>query len=217
VIPIKNFLKPRSYDESIYNSVFSSIQSGYAGAVMDTLVRGNSNTNTPILNIDSAIQITVMSAGAYDLEIDDGNSGGSPNSNYNNESLTMKFTYGSARFLMTGDLEQEAYRAYIQTNPVTNPVVDVLKASHHLRIDGMNPGILSATNPIIVLASTNSEGGCSGIMQCAALNDVLSFNADLFRIDAVNPTLNRVYRETARDAGHVVVKTDGVSIQVSKK
>ncbi len=215
--PIVHFFKPDAHNESTYTHVISVIQSSNPGVTVHELERGNSNANTPVLAIDPNIQIVVMSAGAFDLPIDGNNGGGSPTSNINNESLSMKFTYNHSRFFMCGDLEQEAYRAYIQTNAIADPVVDVLKASHHLRIDGMNTGILSATNPIIIIASTESGGGCSNIMQCPALETALASNADVFRIDAADPNLNRNKRERAQAPGNVVILTDGRTIQITKK
>lgn len=214
--PIQRFFKPRSLYEETYNSVISRIQNANPSLTVTVLERGNSSGNTSSLAIDPRVTITVLSAGAYDLTIDAGNSGGSPKSNVNNESLTMLFKTGQASFLLSGDLEQEAYRAYIQTNPVVNPRVDILKASHHLRIDGINAGVLTATNPIIILASTDSEGGCSGIMHCSALETALSSRADLFRMDAADPVQNFIKKERAHAPGNVVIETDGITIQVRK-
>lgn len=213
---INNFLRPDScsIDSSLFNTAYNTIQNYSPSAVQYRLHRGQSSANTGVLQMDPSVQITVMSAGADELPIDVGNSGGSPNSNVNNQSLAMIFQYGQARIFMAGDLEQEAYRAFIENNPATNPEVDILKVSHHIRDDGVNLNMLNALKPKIAIACTQSSPNCSGLMQCPALNTLLDFNVDVFRSDAANPNLNRSQGNDAKYYSHVLITTDGATILI---
>lgn len=208
-----HFLQPNTNNDPWdFDDVFNSMKSLNPGIGRTSLSRGAS----PVLNaIDPQVQITVVSAGADTLDIDPDN-GPVDNSKTNNASLTMKFTFGQASFLMTGDLEKEASRKFIEQNPVVSPVVDVLKVPHHCRADAVTDGLLAATNPVIAIASTQNCN-CGGLMECDAADLIVGRHIDFYRADLADPNANRLSPRSGIFKSHVVLTTDGATITMSHR
>lgn len=70
----------------------------------------------------------------------------------NNASLVVRLTYGSKRFLFTGDAEEAAWRQMIETDR-DKLRADLLKAAHHGSSDATTDYILDAVRPAIVTIS----------------------------------------------------------------
>jgi competence protein ComEC len=81
-----------------------------------------------------------------------------PDDNPNNASVVIRLSYGSRKFLFSGDAELETWRGMIGTGK-TSLRADVLKAAHHGSSDGTDQAVLDAVRPSIYAIS------------CAAGND----------------------------------------------
>lgn len=208
----RNFLEPHSANrKSDFDNVYNLMKSLNPSIQRLSLSRAAS----ALSDVDPQVQIAVMSAGADTLAIDSDN-GPVENSKTNNASLTLKITYGQASFMMTGDLEKEAWRKWVEQSPVTNPVVDVLKVPHHSRSDAVTSGMLAATDPLIAVASTQNCS-CNGLMECDASELILERHIDFFRADLANPNLNRMSSRTAVFQSNIIVTTDGSTILASHR
>jgi competence protein ComEC len=75
--------------------------------------------------------------------------------NQNNHSLVIKVTYGSSRFLFTGDLEKPGIETLLSHPPI-KPLLasDVWLAGHHGSDNGTTPELLSAIKPQVVVFSS---------------------------------------------------------------
>jgi beta-lactamase superfamily II metal-dependent hydrolase len=211
------FLEPNTQNRSSdFDGTFQKMQVRNPSVQRVTLMRGASSSNQSVLaGIDANVQTIVVSAGADTLPID-GDNGPVDNSKTNNASLTMKFTFGQVSLLMTGDLEKEASRKWLENEPVTSPVVDILKVPHHARNDAVTGGMLLATDPIVAIASTQNCN-CGGLMECDAAELVVGRRVDLFRADLADPNLNRLDPRSGVFKSNVVMTTDGSTIVVSHR
>jgi len=72
--------------------------------------------------------------------------------NPNNASVVVRVTFGSKRFLFTGDSEVEAWAEMIGTTG-DKLRADVLKAAHHGSSDGTTRDVLDAVRPSIITIS----------------------------------------------------------------
>jgi competence protein ComEC len=75
-----------------------------------------------------------------------------PNDNPNNASIVVRLTFGSKRFLFTGDTEHASWRQMIDTEKASLRA-DVLKAAHHGSSNGTDEAVLDAVRPSIYAIS----------------------------------------------------------------
>lgn len=74
--------------------------------------------------------------------------------NGNNHSLVIRVTYGRAKFLFTGDLEEPAIETLLERPQIAGKLdVDVYVVGHHGAANGTTPDLLAATSPQIALFS----------------------------------------------------------------
>jgi len=73
--------------------------------------------------------------------------------NANNDSVVLRVDFGKASFLFTGDLEEEAINAMLQSyaDDLSLLDVDVLKVDHHGSKNGMTPDFVNAITPKIAV------------------------------------------------------------------
>ena len=70
----------------------------------------------------------------------------------NNASIVVRLTFGSKRFLFTGDAEEASWRQMIEANKDALRA-DVLKAAHHGSSNGTTDYVLDAVRPEVVTIS----------------------------------------------------------------
>jgi competence protein ComEC len=78
--------------------------------------------------------------------------------NGNNHSLVIRVTYGKAKFLFTGDLEEPAIETLLakyQSSPLLD--VDVYEVGHHGSANGTTPALLTAMSPDIAVISMGNS------------------------------------------------------------
>ena len=78
--------------------------------------------------------------------------------NPNNASVVVRLTYGSRKFLFSGDAELEAWQRMIDTQKMSLRA-DVLKASHHGSSDGTDQAVLDVVRPSIYAISCAAGNG----------------------------------------------------------
>jgi competence protein ComEC len=72
--------------------------------------------------------------------------------NTNNSSIVVRVTYGSKRFLFTGDAEVEAWKQMIAAAG-DKLEADLLKASHHGSSNGTTKAVIDAVKPSVITVS----------------------------------------------------------------
>jgi competence protein ComEC len=72
--------------------------------------------------------------------------------NPNNASVVIRLSYGSRKFLFSGDAELESWRQMIDTEKMSLRA-DVLKGAHHGSSDGTDEAVLDAVRPSIFAIS----------------------------------------------------------------
>jgi competence protein ComEC len=79
--------------------------------------------------------------------------------NGNNHSLVIRVTYGRAKFLFTGDLEEPAIETLLAKYQTTQLLdVDVYEVGHHGSANGTTPALLAAMSPqISIISMGNSD------------------------------------------------------------
>ena len=127
--------------------------------------------------------------------------------NPNNSSIVVRLTYGSKRFLFTGDAEidksgktSSAWRSMLQTERAKLPV-DLLKASHHGSHNGTTAEILDAVRPAIVTVS------------CAMGNDYGHPHREV--MDLLRSRKNNIALYRTDLQGTITATTDGNTIEMS--
>lgn len=123
-----------------------------------------------------------------------------PDENANNASIVVRLTFGSKRFLFTGDAEVESWQQMIESEK-NRLRADLLKIAHHGSSNGTTRDALDAVRPSIVTIS------------CAAGNDYHHPHPkvmDLLEKDKQNIKLHRTDLE-----GTITAVSDGNSIQVT--
>lgn len=129
-----------------------------------------------------------------------------PDENPNNASIVIRLTYGSKRFLFTGDAEYnggakssaweqmlESERGLLQA--------DLLKAAHHGSSDGTTEDVLLAVQPSIVTIS------------CAAANDYHHPHPKVMRMLGQAGNRIKLYRTDLE--GTITAVCDGRTIELS--
>ena len=117
----------------------------------------------------------------------------------NNSSIVVRVTYGSKRFLFTGDAEVAAWKQMIETER-GKLRADVLKAAHHGSSNGTTKAVLDAVQPAFLTIS------------CAVGNDYHHPHPRVVDLLARNRGIG-VFRTDLQ--GTITAVCDGREIQVS--
>jgi competence protein ComEC len=120
-----------------------------------------------------------------------------PYENLNENSIVLKFSYGTIRFLFTGDAGVEAEQALLRKGYSVE--AQVLKVAHHGSSDATSPAFLSRVRPEVAVISLGRDNPY-GHPHAEALD----------ALQAAGPS---VYR-TDRD-GTVLIRSDGTSYSVT--
>ncbi|MBI3653839.1 MAG: MBL fold metallo-hydrolase [Acidobacteria bacterium] len=121
--------------------------------------------------------------------------------NPNNASVVVRLTYGSKRFLFTGDTEVAAWKEMLAAEP-EKLRADLLKAAHHGSSNGTTKEVLEAVQPAIYTIS------------CAVGNDYHHPHSKVVDLLRKNSNL-RVYRTDLE--GTITAVCDGNSIEMSSE
>jgi competence protein ComEC len=116
----------------------------------------------------------------------------------NNVSIVLDLRYGTRRFLLTGDVEQQI-DPQLLLNGIGNRTVDVLKVPHHGSGTATTDALLAALRPRIAIVSAGI-GNPYGHPNRRTLERIAAAGARVLRTD--------------RD-GSVTVTTDGTDLQIS--
>ncbi|MEW6207624.1 MAG: ComEC/Rec2 family competence protein [Acidobacteriota bacterium] len=122
-----------------------------------------------------------------------------PDDNANNASLVVRLTFGSTRFLFTGDSEKESWQQMIASEK-DKLRADLLKSAHHGSENANNEDILDAVNPSIVTIS------------CAQGNDYHHPHPKVMRLLRERESI-RLYRTDME--GTITATSDGKTIEVT--
>ena len=75
--------------------------------------------------------------------------------NINNQSLVVRFQLGESSVMFTGDIEEDAETAMVQSYPCLN--TDILKIAHHGSNTSTSEMFLLATDPMVALVSCGAN------------------------------------------------------------
>ena len=78
-----------------------------------------------------------------------------PDNNPNNASVVIRLTFGSKRFLFTGDTEVESWKQMLQSE-TESLGADLLKGAHHGSSNGTSEAVLNAVRPSVYTISCAS-------------------------------------------------------------
>ncbi len=83
---------------------------------------------------------------------------GTPSASHtvNGHSITLRITFGNVRFLLTGDLNDEAMRALRANVPLEKLEAEIVKAPHH-GSDDFDLDTLRAVRPVVAIVSSGDE------------------------------------------------------------
>ncbi len=116
----------------------------------------------------------------------------------NDNSLTLRLTYGDRSFLMTGDLEADAEHLLVERGLVRP--ADVLKVAHHGSRTSSSGAFLEAARPSIAVVSSGA-GNRYGHPSLSVLARLREGGAQVLRTDL---------------GGGVVITTDGESLEIRR-
>ena len=123
-----------------------------------------------------------------------------PNDNANNASIVVRLTYGSKRFLFTGDTEKESWQQMIGSEK-DKLRADLLKAAHHGSSNGTLPEVIDAVQPSIFTIS------------CAVGNDYHHPHPKVMSLLEKDKKTIKVYRTDLQ--GTITAVCDGKTIEMS--
>lgn len=121
-----------------------------------------------------------------------------PTLDLNDNSLTVRVTYGRRAFLLTGDLESEAERRLVQSGRTER--ADVLKVAHHGSRTSTTAEFLTAVQPSVAVVSCGA-GNRYGHPAPRVLDRLRDARVQLFRTDL---------------RGGVIATTDGESLDLRR-
>jgi competence protein ComEC len=119
-----------------------------------------------------------------------------PELDLNDNSVTIRLTFGQRSFLLTGDLESESERRLVEAHRIEP--VDVLKVAHHGSKTSTSPGFVDAARPSWAVISSGA-GNRYGHPSPTVIGRLRSGGATVFRTDV---------------HGGVVMRTDGQHLEV---
>ncbi|NQU18140.1 MAG: MBL fold metallo-hydrolase [Candidatus Saganbacteria bacterium] len=122
------------------------------------------------------------------------------NSDYNNNSLVIRFVFGNLSFLFTGDLEEEREAALLKYYSRKQLKSSVLKIAHHGSANSSSAKFLRAVKPQVALLSVNSNA--HGHPHQSMLHRLEKQTPDIYRTD---------------EDGTTILTTDGRILRVEKK
>jgi competence protein ComEC len=114
----------------------------------------------------------------------------------NNQSMVLRLTYGSHRFLLPGDIEQEAERALLATG--LDWSADVLKVAHH-------GSRTSSTAPFL-----DRVGACLAVISAASPSPFGHPHPEV--LERLHRRGVRVYQTST--CGAITISTDGAALRV---
>ncbi len=102
----------------------------------------------------------------------------------NDVSIVLDVHYGTRRFLLTGDAEQEVDAAFLSdgTLSAAQPRVDVLKVAHHGSRTASTEAFLEAARPAVAIVSVGADNDY-GHPAAATLERLRAAGARVFRTD----------------------------------
>ena len=121
-----------------------------------------------------------------------------PRLDLNDNSMTLRLSYGRHSFLLTGDLEAEAERALLAQGRVLS--ADVLKVAHHGSRTSTSKRFLMAVRPALAVISSGA-GNRYGHPSPIVLGRLRDAGVDVLRTDR---------------GGGVIFSTDGASLDVHR-
>ncbi len=122
-----------------------------------------------------------------------------PDDNPNNASLVVRLTFGSTRFLFTGDAEEKSWQQMIASEK-DKLRADLLKSAHHGSSNANNEDILDAVSPKIITIS------------CAEGNDYHHPHPKVMRLLREREAV-KLYRTDME--GTITATSDGNTIEVT--
>jgi competence protein ComEC len=125
-----------------------------------------------------------------------------PDENANNASIVVRLTFGSKRFLFTGDAEVESWEQMLAAGR-ERVRADLLKAAHHGSSNGTTKEILDAVQPSVFTIS------------CATGNNYHHPHPKVVELLRRDQNTTQVYRTDLH--GEIMVVSDGSNIEVSAK
>jgi competence protein ComEC len=120
-------------------------------------------------------------------------------SDTNNTSLVLRIDYGATSFLLTGDMEQEAEKALVESGADLD--VDVLQVGHHGSETSSGYIFLNAVLPEIGVISVG-EGNTYGHPHESTLSRLRDADVDVYRTDLL---------------GDVIIYSDGKNYTIASE
>ncbi|MFC3041770.1 MBL fold metallo-hydrolase [Virgibacillus xinjiangensis] len=124
--------------------------------------------------------------------------------NSNEESLSLKFTYGDMEFLFTGDAEKDGEQYMM--NSGTSVEADILQLGHHGSDTSSDPSFIDAVDPEVAVYSAG-EGNSYGHPSPEVVSLIQDRNSDLYGTDIhgtiVITTDGQEYRIATREDGTI--------------
>jgi len=209
------FLRPQLFfdspSKSFNRDAYFEAVSTAAGAGIQRLVvaRGQSSEDTPELAFDPNVRVLVLSSGTPP----DYTSSGHDNTDINNDSIVLKFSYGDVDFIIGGDAEQGAEQSMLNAFTPAELEVEYYKAHHHGLPDASSATWVSALRPRVCFVP-NTQAVWSGDLRAAiasTTSSVRALGAHVYAIDDAE-SLDR-----PRGSGiqyNVTFATDGRSYEV---
>jgi hypothetical protein len=199
----------KSWSRSAYDEALTT--AALAGVQRVVLERGQSSANVPELDFDPRVLITVLSSGKLPNYTP---SARRENTDINNDSIVLKWTYGDVDFIIGGDAEADAEASMLQAFAAEFLDVECYKVHHHGLPDASTAGWLNTLNPRVALVP-NTQQVWTGSLEDAlskTSNGLASVGAHIYVVDEA-PSLER-YRSPGGPQYNVTFATDGQSYEV---
>ncbi len=212
---VLTLLRPQTFFDSPTKSFnrdayFEAIATTNAASIQRlALTRGQSSDDTPALAFDPSVRVLVLSSGTPEGYT----SSGHDNTDINNDSIVLKFSYGDVDFIIGGDAEQGAEASMLRAFPPEELEVEYYKAHHHGLPDASSATWVTTLRPRVCFVP-NTQAVWSGDLAGAissTTRSVRALGAHVYAIDDAE-SLDR-----PRGSGvqyNVTFATDGVSYEV---
>jgi competence protein ComEC len=109
----------------VYTELLTTLAA--AGAQRVVLSRGQTSLNVPELQLDPEVLIQVLNSGVPPDYVP----GSHEDTNINNDSMVLRFTYGDVDFIIGGDCEFGCENSILGAFPASALEVEYFKATHH--------------------------------------------------------------------------------------
>ncbi len=212
-----NFLGPdvfldspqKSFNRAAYDEALATTVSG--GIARVEVTRGQSSDDTPELALDPSVRILVLSSGTPPDYTPTG--GSQENTDINNDSIVLKFTYGDVDFIIGGDAEEGSERSMLNAFASSELEVEYYKAHHHGLSDASSALWVNTLRPRVAFIP-NTQAVWSGDIRNALArteNSLRGLGAHIYAIDDAESL------DLPRGSGvqyNVTFATDGRSYEV---